>query len=327
MRLAVLVNFIGIISANLFHAVTFSQVKSDSCRFAFNFVNKEFDVVNQLYICVNSSEIPFQYESEINMPVCDDTLCANVVLKIYWDLAGNYKSFDTIAGKPLTKFDHKKFSSDDYQKLDKILKSRNSILRVIKKEELVDKSVKIKSTVVDAVTGATPKTISESVVEGAVYSSFTLWHFVNGEIKAKMAVFTNEIYSEQVARELLFSDNYETQLFALKRWAASDFEVHSPLLFQVIRQSVPLVRAYAIGKAPLPFPQIENNREFVALFPSLDDYSKSIFLNRITTEESAAKSLLPLVLQIFDELSKKQQELIVNSCQRFDIPENQKQKE
>jgi hypothetical protein len=307
--------------AVVFHLSAFSQNREDSCRTAFNFNTGEFAVSNTIKICNNASQIPFGYEADIDMPVCDDTLCANVVLKLYWDLAGNYKHFDTIPGKPLTKFDHKKFTSADYLKLDQILKNRNSILRIVKKEELVDKSVKIKAATVDAVTRATPQTIKKSVVDGAVYSSFTLWHFVNGSIKDSMAAFTQSIYSEPIARQMLLSDNYETQLFALRKWSAKDYEIHSELLFQVIRQSVPLIRAYTINKAPLPFQQIEKNRQFVALFPLLDDYSKSIFLNRITTEESVAKSLLPLVLPIFGDLNQKQLELIVSSCQKFEISE------
>ncbi len=320
MRLTLLVFWVGFVSLNFCNTEAFSQQHADSCRCAFNFVTEEFAVENTVFICSNSAAIPFQYVSEINMPVCDDTLCANVVLKINWDLAGNYKGFDTISGKPLTKFDHKKFTAEDYQKLDKILRNRNSILRVINKDELVDKSVKIKATTVDAVTGATPKTIKESVVDGAVYSSFTLWHFVNGKIKDKMASFTNGIYSDGIAHQLLLSDNYETQLFALRKWTAADFEVHSELLFQVIRQGVPLVRAFAINKTQLPFDNFESNRQFAELFPALDNYSKSIFLGRITSEEKPAKIILPLLTREFKDFNEKQLEQIDAAFQKFEIP-------
>jgi hypothetical protein len=311
---------IWIFTTVVFHSAAFSQNRADSCSTAFNFYTEEFSVSNTIDICKNADQIPFGYKADINMPVCDDTLCANVVLMFYWDLAGNYRSFDTIPGKPLTKFDHKKFVSADYLKLDQILKNRNSILRNLKKEELVDKSVKIKAATVDAVTGATPQTIKKSVVDGAVYSSFTLWHFVNGSIKDSMAVFTQSIYSEPIARQLLFSDNYETQLFALRKWSAKDYEIHFELLFQVIRKSVPLIRAYTINKAPLPFQQIENNRQFVALFPSLDDYSKSIFLNRITGEKNLATAFLPLFVASYKDFDKKQQEQIADAYQKFEIP-------
>lgn len=320
-----MIGLIWIFTSVMFQPIAFSQAKGDSCKFAFNHITEEFDIENAIQICSNSNWIPFQYFSEINMPVCDDTLCANVELKIFWDLAGNYAGFDTIPGKPLTKFDHKKFISADYLKLDEILKNRNSTLRILNKEDLVDKSVKVKATTVDAVTGATPATIKKATVEGAVYTCFTLWHFVNGTIRNMCASFTQSIYSELVARQLLQSDNYETQLFALRKLSEKDYEVHSDLLFDVIGKSAPLIKAYIITKAPLPFSEPEKNKQFVALFPALDDYSKSIFLNRITTEESAAKSLLPLIMPIFGDLSKKQQELIESSCQKFEVTDYKEQ--
>jgi hypothetical protein len=268
---------------------------------------------------MNSSHIPYRYKAEIDMPVCTDTLCANVVLIFYWDLAGNYMGFDTIPGKPLTKFDHLEFDTADYLKLDQILKNRNSSLRILNKEDLVDRSVKVKSNVVDAVTGATPKTIKNSVVEGAVYSSFTLWHFVNGAIKNRLASFTQDIYSEQIARQLLKSENYETQLFALRKLSEKDFETHSDLLFEVIRKSAPLIKSFVIVKSPLPFSNIEKNKQFVALFPELDDYSKSIFLNRIMDERNIALAFLPLMSTLLRDFDKKQLELITNTYQKFEI--------
>jgi len=134
-----------------------------------------------------------------------------------------------------------------------------------------------------------------------------------------MAAFTQSIYSEPIARQLLLSDNYETQLFALRKWSGADYESHSDLLFQVIRQSVPLIKAYTISKAPLPFGNFENNRQFVALFPILDDYSKSIFLNRITSEEKPAKVLLPLLKNEINDFNEKQLEQISAAFQKFEI--------
>ena len=311
--------FLVVILNGMFRPDAFSQVLADSCKLAFKSVNHEFAVENSIFICKNSDAVPYCYAAEINTPVCEDTLCANVMLKMYWDLAGNYTGFDTIPGRPLTKFDHKKFTTDDYIKLDRILKNRNSILRMLKKEDLVDKSVKVKAQTVDAVTGATPKTISEAVVEGAVYSSFTLWHFVNLAVKDSMLKFTKNIYSEKVARQLLLSENYETQLFALRKWTPTDYELNSEMLFFVISNSVPLVRAFAISKTPLPFANTENNVKFAALFANLDNYSKSIFLGRITSEEESAKSILPLLLAQYKGFDEKQLKQIKTACLKYKI--------
>ena len=312
--------FYGLIfSSFLIPLTTFSQNNTDSCRFAFNYFFDENTFENAINICFDTENIPFRYEAEVNLPVCDDTLCANAVLEIYWDLAGNYTGFDTIKGFPLTKFDHIKFTTEDYTKMDQILKNKNSMLRILDKEELVDKSVKIKSKTVDAVTGATPQTIKKSVVDGAVYSSYTIWHFVNGPIKNSMANYTQRIYSGSVSRRLLLSDNYETQLFALKKWSDNDYNIQSDLLFQIIRKSVPLIKANAILKTPLPFDSAEKNKKFVSLFPELDDYSKSIFMNRVMTEKNVAEVFLPLIISDIKDFNKKQVEQIAAACQKFEI--------
>lgn len=288
------------------------------CTTAYEYVGEHLEI-HVIEICSDPENIPFCYKADLNMPVCDDTLCANAILRIYWDLAGNYTGFDTIRGFPLTKFDHIKFTTEDYRKLDLILKNRNSMLRILNKEDLIDMSVKIKSKTVDAVTGATPQTIKKSVVEGAVYSSFALWHFVNGPVKNNMANHTQGIYNEAVSRRLLLSNNYETQLFALRKWSNNDYAIHSDLLFQVIEKSVPLIKANAILKTPLPFESMEKNKKFVGLFPILDNYSKSIFVNRVITEKNIAEVFLPLIISNIRDFNKKQIEQIADACQKFGI--------
>jgi hypothetical protein len=134
------------------------------------------------------------------------------------------------------------------------------------------------------------------------------------------ASFTQSIYSEPVARQLLQSDNYETQLFALRKLSEWDYEIQTDLLFEVIGKSAPLIKAYIITKAPLPFNEMETNRQFAALFPKLDYYSKSIFLNRVTTEKDVAPVFLPMFIPMFNDLNNKQQELITGACHKFEIP-------
>jgi len=306
-------------SVHSFRATANSQDSLNTCRKAFMFKPDEFAVANSIKICSNAAQVPFGYETDLNMAVCDDKLCANVHLKICWDLAGNYVRFDTITGKPLTKFDHKRFRDADYKKLDQILKDRNSMLRVLEKSDLVDKSIKLKATSVDAVSGATPATIKNAVVEGAVYSSHTLWHFINSQIKDSIRAFTLRKYSEQMGSQMLNSTNFETQLFALKQISLEQYESHFEMLFQVIRKSSPLIRAYIMNKAPLPFHDQEKNQKLALLFPDLDGYAKSAFIDRITAEKQVAVVFIPLMLPQFQSLDQRQQDKFIIQVQKFEI--------
>lgn len=307
-------------SVHSFRTAGNSPDSLNTCRKAFMFKPDEFAVANSIKICSNAAQVPFGYETDLNMAVCDDKLCANVLLKLYWDLAGNYVRFDTITGKPLTKFDHKRFAEGDYQKLNQILKDRNSMLRVLEKGDLVDKNIKLKATTVDAVSGATPATIKKAVVEGAVYSSHTLWHFVNGPIKDSIRAFTLRNYSEQVAIQMLNSDNYETQLFAIKQIPLDEYESHFEILSQVIRKSNPLICAYIINRTPLPFHDQDKNISLISLFPLLDGYSKSIFLNRITGERELGSSMLTLMKDQIRNLDSKQLERFLTAWSKFELP-------
>jgi hypothetical protein len=298
----------------------YSQDSLNGCQKAFLFESEEYAVVDTILVCRNADGIPTGYTTNLNMAVCNDGLCARLVLKMYWDLAGSYTGYDTITGNPLTKFDHKRFSANDYKKLNEILKDKNSILGTVEKDELIDKRIKIKATtVVDAVTGATSQAIKNSVVEGAVYSVYTLWHLVFGSLIDSMRAYTLNVYSMEVAKQLLTSDNYDSQLFAIKQISNSDFEAEFTFLVQVIRRSIPLIKAYIINKAPLPFADKMKNEEFVSIFPELDTYSKSVFIDRIIKEKNVAIVFLPLMVSQVNFMDSKQIDKCIRAFQKYGI--------
>ena len=147
-------------------------------------------------------------------------------------------------------------------------------------QTLINKNNTKKASSVDAVTGATQESIRNSVVEGAAYSSFVLWQFVYGQVKDSIRTYTRSIYSENIAKQLLNSNNYETQMFALKQMTNDDYEAFLPLLFQMIKRSVPFVRSYIISHLPLSLLDNEQKRNLISLFPELDINSKTIFIDR-----------------------------------------------
>lgn len=288
-----------------------------SCRTAFSFKSDDLAEAITIELCHDSAQVPFGYQTELNMPVCDDNLCANVCLDVYWDLAGNYSGFDTIAGKALTKFDHKPFTGADYQKLDHILSDRNSMIRILSEDELIDKNIKLQAKTMDAVTGATPATIKNAVIEGAAYSSYALWHLVNGPIRNRMQQHTLTIFSMQAAAQMLRSENFETQLFALKQLSASDYESEANLIFRVLKKSSPLVRAYVINKIPLPFDNHEKNLELVRLYPGLDKYSQNVLINRIISSKAAAEVFVPLIDTTSGFSDPKQRQVLHEAAAKY----------
>ncbi len=295
-----------------------------TCRKAFVYKTDEFAVANPINVSLKNN-VPVGYQATLNMAVCDDKLCANVFLKMNWDLAGSFVGFDTLPGKPLTKFDHKRFTGADYKKLDQILKDRNSMLRVLSKNELVDKSVVVKSATVDAVTGATPATVKKAVVDGAVYSSYALWHMANGAVRDSIRAFTLRNYSGEIVFSLIDSGNFETQIFALKQFSANDFLQQFDRLLRAMPKSSPVVSAYIISKLPLVSLNRNQQVKFVEVVSGLDGYSKSIFIDHIIAERELAVAFFPLVssqLQLFDE---RLQNKFMHGIQKLEIPEFKEQ--
>lgn len=311
--------FILITGIQLFVLQPINPVTSEPLRNFFMFKTSAYGQKSNIVISLNEHLFPSRYEANLNMPVCDDNLCANLVLKVYWDLAGNYAGFDTINGKPLTKFDHHPFTSTDYKKLDEILWDKNSILRVLEKEELTDKSVKLKSSTVDAVTGATPTSVKEQVVEGAVYSVYTLWHFVNGAVNDSIKQYSRSLFSDKLGEQMLRSTNHETQLFALKQMQNSFYETNTTIIFEVITKSSPLVRAFIINKMPIPFSNMDKNRAFASLYINLDSYSKSVFCERIISTKVAAEIFIPLMNNIYQKRDEKLAEKMQQAAIQYSI--------
>ena len=121
--------------------------------------------------------------------VCSDGLCWPVSVKLFWNSIGDYLRLEYPENLPLTKDNHVPFSQQDYDVLDAVLKDKNSILGEYPLNSIANHS-NGGSLNVEGVTGATPQDVQDAVVPGAAYTSWVLWHWVNGEIKDQLQTIT-----------------------------------------------------------------------------------------------------------------------------------------
>jgi hypothetical protein len=225
---------------------------------------------------------PIGYASHIETPVCSDTLCNLMDIRMYWTLAGTYWGFDTIPGKPLTKNDHLEFVEADYQKLHELLMDEQSILRRRHKDDLFDKESTRVSQVVDAVTGATAKEVKEAVVDGAVYSSYTIYHLVHSQLAAVIREDVKRNLFDQVGEHLIRSERVDERMFFIRELKADQMTRYLDEIVKTVRQAVPRDRLYVMKKIPL-----ENWKEqglqsgIAAMVKELDVHSLSHFLNQL----------------------------------------------
>ncbi|WP_295119776.1 hypothetical protein [uncultured Chitinophaga sp.] len=170
-----------------------------------------------LKLAFDKNETPVYYYRNIFTPVCLTGECKPVYINLYWDLLGNYVRYDFPPGEILTKADHRPFKPDDYTKLQGILANTSSIFSELQMADLIAPGTENLADSADGKTGATPKKLKTEVIEGAVYTCFTIWHLANGPVKKEMEKITAGYKSNALLHQFLQSNNHHYQYWAMER--------------------------------------------------------------------------------------------------------------
>lgn len=246
--------------------------------------SKDSSFQNPVFLRAGESN-NLNYTCRLTSPVCSDTLCQVVLLNLSWDLAGYYVTFDTIPGYPLTKHDHKPFTTADYKKLHTTLGDLNSVLGRTMESELLDSSSARYSEKIDAVTGATALQVREAVVDGALYTTYTLWHVVNGPIRESLIDHTLFIYNPAIEKQMLGSSNPMTVILALKQWSPEDYHKRFNEILQTMERGFPLVNFFIAKNLP---PEVlsspSNQQAILKIWEHLDWNVKSLFSEFMETD-------------------------------------------
>lgn len=176
-----------------------------------------------LYLQFTTEGLPQSAYRKISTNVCIDSQCRRLEITVFWDITGRYLGFELPPGEFLSKSEHKPFSDVEYKQLHTLLSDPYSPLAGYSLEQLVP-SVKGKTGEVDAVTSATVKEVLTNVVEGAVYTSYTLWHIVHGNTKNEVQKLGLHYFSEELAMLILDSPGLDGKIWMLnilagkKKW-------------------------------------------------------------------------------------------------------------
>ncbi len=174
----------------------------------------------QYEVTVRSDEdgSPAGYQMTVQVNVCTEGLCRMVNVTLYWDALGHYERLECPADSPLTRREHDPFGPEDYLKLDRILQNRESILGRLAFTALVEEQPEqdAQAETIDGWSGATPQTVADSVVEGAAFTTWTLWRWVNGEIVPHLRTATVERATPPFIGRLLRSEQQREVGFALR---------------------------------------------------------------------------------------------------------------
>ncbi len=280
-----------------------------------------------------SHEEPPHFYMEVPSVVCGDTVCRIDTVRIIWDELGEFMKIELPPGVELEKEGGKKFTGEDYKKLHYILKKRHSSLRWLKKEQLV---VPNKSKAVDGVTGATAFALSkDDFVPGAVWTSYTLWHWVHCGVDTVIAKITlhskseNELlkwllkkddkYAPAALHELIRRKKYSAEAVRTVLECAStkqvnlmnlitEYVLNAPtkikksLLEQLLMQNNHVLRVkvlHAIESNKNSLPDIDWTKVFKQILPGITYQEFNLLLNIF---EDYHIEQPELVRQIFEQL-------------------------
>ncbi len=276
-------------------------MRVDHAEEVLTFSGKDSLLSHTIELLYDETGSPLLFFSDILTPVCIDNICKPMAVNVYWNLVGAYAGYGIYPEDPLTKFDHDLFEEADYAKLHELLLNPHSILERRKLSDLFDpearppdaERVTYKGQEVDAVSGATKKEIKESVVEGALYSCFTLWHLVHGDGVGKMSDYLEGIYSPELADYFLRSGYADYQMYAIKRLAEDDWERYLDRILFLFGEASPLTRRYILKKLPDKlWREDEVTQGLYGAFSSLDNNSKTLLVEQLALADPAAAGLL-----------------------------------
>jgi putative cell wall-binding protein len=135
------------------------------------------------------------------------------------------------------------------------------------------------------VTGATDLQIKNAVVDGALYSTYTLWHLVNGDIRKVLSNCTIEKYNSKMEQQLMLSDNTKSVIFALKQFDDQEYVDRFQEIIRIMKKDYPLINFYIAKNLPSEvFLSEENIKSLNQIWQLLDPNTQSILEDYLNFE-------------------------------------------
>lgn len=171
---------------------------------------------------------PIKYSRNIVTGVCIDGECRKVAINLFWNSTGRYLGFQLPHGEFLSKTEHTPFNEEEYKRLHEILSDAYSPLASYTLGELAPKTDTL-GLKVDAVSSATIEAVLDHIVDGAVYTTYTLWHIVYGETKHEIEKLSAQKLNSKLCLLILNSPILKDQVWILNHISA-EMELSEDLL-------------------------------------------------------------------------------------------------
>ncbi|MEM9400020.1 MAG: hypothetical protein AAF984_07400 [Verrucomicrobiota bacterium] len=264
---------------------------------------------HDLIVYKDSEGIPSGYAMNLINEVCLDGLCKLVEVTMYWDAMGFYERLEYPEGKPLTKLEHEPFVTEDYEKLDVILKDKNSILNnhtlgYLAKEpdnegETVDEDV-------DGESHATPAEVKKAVVQDAAWTTWVLWKYANTEIVPILRNTTELAITPKYIEQMLDSDDWRKIEFVMNYLIELDA---TPSQYKnKVLQIITTAKMDQIELALACLEEVINDKnkfykELIGVLSSLENYSAALVIEQMASDENLDHQVVDYLTNYLYELS------------------------
>ncbi|KMT64446.1 hypothetical protein [Catenovulum maritimum] len=158
------------------------------------------------------------YYMDVKSVFCGENICKVDKVRLHWDQFGHYHELELGTGIKLEKGNALDFELEDYIKLDQILANKNSTLSSLEKFELVTTG-STESAGIDGFSGATTYIKNEDYIKGAIWTCYTLWHYVNGPVSQIIRNMSAESYSVNELTQMS-TGSWIEQHYALEQLSA-----------------------------------------------------------------------------------------------------------
>ena len=297
-----------------------------SCSSSVNEAGKEIELIDPVYpkkpkrqhqLTIHRDEdgYPKAYSMNLINSVCLDNKCKQVEVTMYWDDAGNYLRLEYPEENPLTKIEHEPFTPDDYERLDKILKDKKSILQKHSlaylatepdKEKNKKKPEKKSDEDVDGETKATPAAVKEAVVKDAAWTTWVLWTYANTEIVPILKAETESQITPAYLQKTLNSQNWQRIEFILnylikkKIYSKEHVDIISGVLAKANMEQIELALSYVKKSSR------DKNDYFLSIIqtlPGMGNYNAALIIEELANEEKLDDEILFALTDTLDKVS------------------------
>lgn len=263
---------------------------------------------DSLFLVKNQDNTPLYYFKPITTEVCFDQECRLLSIIVFWNITGRYLGFELPAGEFLSKRDHEPFFNDEYERLNDLLADPTLPLGGVSFTELLARP-KMDTDSIDGITGATTPALSQVVVKGAAYTTYTLWNIVYGPTRDLVMNLTEKQLSPNLITLILQSpDPYDKDwaLNSLSEKVTLNPSLTATLLALIAGEDFFLSAAAIHALKPTHLEQESLQLALFSIYPKAKQSIKSLLIGKLMHAPTLHSEVSAGFRKILQQLNGKQ---------------------